>query len=58
MAPAELESVVLSHPDVGDVGVVGVPDSEAGELPRAYVVRKAEKALTSEALDAYVEGVV
>ena len=33
--PAELESVLLEHPDVADVGVVGVESvSEATELPR------------------------
>ncbi|GJE91445.1 acyl--CoA ligase [Phanerochaete sordida] len=39
--PAELESVLLQHPDIVDVGVVGVTDeAEATELPRAYVVHK------------------
>ena len=36
--PAELESVLLQHPDIADVGVVGVQsDAEATELPR-YVI--------------------
>ncbi|KAF2642995.1 putative AMP-binding enzyme [Massarina eburnea CBS 473.64] len=40
VAPAELEGVLLEHPDILDAAVVGVPDREAGsELPRAYVVR-------------------
>jgi acyl-CoA synthetase (AMP-forming)/AMP-acid ligase II len=38
VAPAELEALLLSRPDVGDAAVVGVPDAEAGELPKAYVV--------------------
>ena len=38
VAPAELEALLLSHPGVGDAAVVGVPDEEAGELPKAYVV--------------------
>ncbi|GJE94646.1 acyl--CoA ligase [Phanerochaete sordida] len=39
VAPAELESVLLEHPDIVDAGVVGiVSEAEATELPRAYVV--------------------
>ena len=38
--PTEIETCILKLEAVEDVGVVGVPDEEAGELPRAYVVRK------------------
>jgi len=37
VAPAELEGHLLDHPDVNDVGVVGVPDDFAGEIPLAFV---------------------
>ncbi|ORY82493.1 hypothetical protein BCR37DRAFT_387203 [Protomyces lactucae-debilis] len=41
VAPAELEGLLLTYPDIADVGVVGVFDeSQATELPRAYVVLK------------------
>lgn len=40
VAPSELEDIIRRHPGVNDVAVVGVPDERAGELPRAYVVRK------------------
>jgi O-succinylbenzoic acid--CoA ligase len=36
--PAELESVLVEHPDVDEAGVVGQPDAEFGERPLAYVV--------------------
>jgi acyl-CoA synthetase (AMP-forming)/AMP-acid ligase II len=38
VAPAELEALLISHPDVADAAVIGVPDEEAGELPKAFVV--------------------
>ena len=38
VAPAELEALILGHPEVSDVAVIGVPDEEAGELPKAFIV--------------------
>ena len=38
IAPAELEAALLEHPDIADCAVIGVPDDEAGEVPRAFVV--------------------
>ncbi len=52
VAPAELEAVLMTHPAVADAAVVGVPDDEAGERPRAWVV--ANGPLDREALQAYV----
>jgi acyl-CoA synthetase (AMP-forming)/AMP-acid ligase II len=42
VAPAELEGILLSHPSVADAAVIGVPDEEAGEIPKAFVVLKSE----------------
>ena len=37
--PAELEGILISHPSIDDVAVVGIYDeSQATEVPRAYVV--------------------
>ena len=41
VAPAELEAVLISHPDVADVAVIGIADEQAGEVPKAFVVPKA-----------------
>ncbi len=38
--PAEVESVLLEHPDIVEVAVVGVPDDEWGETPVACVVSR------------------
>jgi 4-coumarate--CoA ligase len=40
VAPAELEALLLTHPAVADAAVIGVPDEEAGEHPRAFIVVK------------------
>jgi len=53
--PAELEAVIAGYDKVGDVGVIGVPDERAGELPKAFVVKqKGCEALTEEEVIAYV----
>jgi acyl-CoA synthetase (AMP-forming)/AMP-acid ligase II len=55
VAPAELEALLLTHPQVADAAVVPLADEEAGELPKAFVVRKAgADALTPEELMAFV----
>lgn len=40
IAPAEIESALMTHPDVADTGVIGIPDDAAGEAPLAFVVVK------------------
>uniref|UniRef100_A0A0D3GU20 4-coumarate--CoA ligase n=1 Tax=Oryza barthii TaxID=65489 RepID=A0A0D3GU20_9ORYZ len=40
VAPAELEDVLATHPDIHDAAVAPYPDKEAGEIPMAYVVKK------------------
>ena len=40
VAPAELEAVLLSHPEVADAAVVRYPDEQAGEVPKAFVVAR------------------
>src|SRR5207302_1045665 len=41
IAPAEIEALLFEHPGVADAAVIGKPDAEAGEVPKAFVVRGA-----------------
>ncbi|MCA9839242.1 MAG: 4-coumarate--CoA ligase family protein [Trueperaceae bacterium] len=52
VAPAELEAVLLTNPNISDAAVIGRPDEEAGELPKAFVVKKGE--ITEDEVMAYV----
>jgi acyl-CoA synthetase (AMP-forming)/AMP-acid ligase II len=36
--PAELEDVLLGHPEISDAAVIPSPDDESGEVPKAFVV--------------------
>lgn len=58
VSPSEIENVILSHTDVENVCVVGVPDLECSELPAALVVRspKSGRAITEEEIFDLVEG--
>ena len=40
VAPAELEALLLEHPGIADVAVIGIPDGEGDEVPMAWVVRQ------------------
>ena len=42
VAPAELEAVLVAHPAVAEAAVVGRPDEEAGEVPKAFVALSGE----------------
>ena len=51
VAPAELEALIINHPEVSDVAVIGVPDEEAGELPKAFVVPPATSSTHDELME-------
>jgi acyl-CoA synthetase (AMP-forming)/AMP-acid ligase II len=56
--PAELEALLLTHPDVADAAVVGIPDDEAGELPVGFVVRKSGRDVDAATLMSFIAGQV
>jgi fatty-acyl-CoA synthase len=52
--PAEVERVLLQHPDVADCGVIGRPDAKWEEVPVAYVIPRAGCRADAEALKAHL----
>ncbi len=56
IAPAEIEALLFEHPAVADVAVVPKPDDEAGELPKAYVVKKADAIVTEAEILTFANG--
>eukprot|EP00743_Colponemidia_sp_Colp-15_P003698 GILK01003990.1.p1 GENE.GILK01003990.1~~GILK01003990.1.p1 ORF type:complete len:544 (-),score=79.86 GILK01003990.1:139-1770(-) len=54
VAPAELEAILLGHPAIADVAVIGLPSEFAGELPKAFVVRKPGSDLNSAQVKEFV----
>jgi fatty-acyl-CoA synthase len=56
VAPTEVERVIITHPDVIDVAVVGIPDLRWGEVGRAFVVARPGAIVTLEDLREFCAG--
>ena len=54
MSPGEIEDVLLRHPAVSDVGVVGVPDEHWGEAVAAVIVLRAGAQTSGDELKDWV----
>ena len=52
--PAELEALLITHPAVVDVAVIGVPDDAVGELPKAFVTLAPGASLTLDEVQEFV----
>jgi acyl-CoA synthetase (AMP-forming)/AMP-acid ligase II len=54
--PAEIEDLLMRHPKIQDVGVIGYPDEMWGESVKAVVVVKPGETLTKEEVIEWTKG--
>lgn len=54
VAPFELEELLMRHPAVADCAVVGAPDAQGWEIPKAYVVVQSGSSASVDELMAFV----
>ncbi|MGW6919737.1 AMP-binding protein [Streptomyces sp. NPDC054950] len=48
--PAELEALLLTHPTIADAAVIGIPDVDGEEIPKAFVVTADETVTADEVM--------
>jgi acyl-CoA synthetase (AMP-forming)/AMP-acid ligase II len=53
ISPLEVEQTLMSHPDVDDAAIIGVPDLDWGERVRAVVVLKPKVSVTEDELSQF-----
>ncbi|CAK8564192.1 unnamed protein product [Lathyrus sativus] len=54
VAPAELEALLIAHPNISEAAVVPLKDEVAGELPIAFVVRSKGSKISEDEIKQYV----
>ncbi|XWS70938.1 hypothetical protein CRYUN_Cryun03dG0093600 [Craigia yunnanensis] len=54
VAPAELESMLIGHPNISDAAVVPMKDEAAGEVPVAFVVRSNGSKITEDEIKQFI----
>ena len=54
VAPAELEALLLTHPQIADAAVIGIRREDGEEVPKAFVVRRPDSAVTEDEVLGFV----
>jgi long-chain acyl-CoA synthetase len=53
--PSEVEDMMLAHPKIKDLVVVGIPDDLKGEAPKAFIQLKDDDTATEEEIQAFCQ---
>lgn len=56
VSPSEIETIILTHPSVKDVAVVGKPDERCGEIPMAFVVKQPNDTVSANEIVDFANG--
>ncbi|KAK9097886.1 hypothetical protein Syun_024931 [Stephania yunnanensis] len=54
VAPAELEAMLINHPNISDAAVVPMKDDAAGEVPVAFVIRSNGSEISEDDIKLYI----
>ena len=54
--PSEVEDMMIDHPKIKDVVIVGIPDDLKGEAPKAFIVLKEGEEASEADIRAYCRG--
>ena len=55
VAPAELEALIIDHPAIADVAVIGVPTPDGDEKPKAFCVKQVGAKVTEQEVVDFVK---
>ena len=56
VSPSELEALLLNHPGIVDAAVIGIPDNQSGEAPKAFIVKRSGIKVTENDIHKFING--